>query len=198
MLSDLKENPEIEAESDAALVLASLAKPEAFAAIIKRYEKVLSLYIRRITNVSDDECEDILQEVFIKSYLNLNDYNHGLKFSSWIYRITHNQVISYYRSLKARPEGYLISIDDNEALGLADGLNLELNIDASLNNAKISQVLSSLDKKQREILVLKFLEEKSYQEISDIIKKPSGTVASSINRAKAAFREEFKKQKIEL
>lgn len=185
-----------EDRSDLDLVLASLAQAEAFSAIINRYEKRLSLYIRRISSVSDDEAEDILQEVFIKVYLNLNDYNQELKFSSWIYRIAHNQAISHYRQLKARPEGYLLSLDDNEALGLSDALDLESQIDDSLTNDSIAQVLSSLKQKHREILVLKLLEEKSYQEISDIIKKPAGTVASSINRAKTAFREEFKRQEL--
>lgn len=195
MLSD---SSNIEEQSDSQLVLASLANPESFSAIIKRYERPLFLYISRISNVSSDECEDILQEVFINCYLNLNDYNSDLKFSSWLYRIAHNQAISHYRKLKARPEGHMLSIDDNEAMDLASGLDIELDIDVSLNRESISSILSALDKKHREILVLKFLEEKSYQEISDIIKKPLGTVASSINRAKSAFKEEFNRQAIKL
>lgn len=189
---------DIESKSDSELVAASLANPDAFSGIIKRYEKRLFLYIRRISNVSHEECEDILQEVFINCYLNLNDYNNDLKFSSWLYRIAHNHTISHYRKLKARPEGYMVSIDTNEALDLVDGLDIELSVDSSLNAAHISRVLSSLDKKHREILVLKFLEEKNYQEISDIIKKPLGTVASSVNRAKSAFKEEFNRQAIKL
>jgi RNA polymerase sigma-70 factor (ECF subfamily) len=55
-----------------------------------------------------------------------------------------------------------------------------------------------LDDKYREVLVLKFLEEKNYQEISDIIKKPPGTVASTINKAKQEFRKELARQKITL
>lgn len=66
----------------------------------------------------------------------------------------------------------------------------------NLASEEINKVLDLLDGKYREVLVLKFLEEKSYEEISDILKKPVGTVASMINRAKLAFKSETEKQKI--
>ena len=105
--------------SDAELVKLSLANQNDFLYLVDRYKGKLMNYIRRLTNINDDDAEDILQEVFIKVYLNLNDFNADLKFSSWIYRITHNQVISNHRRLKARPEGYAVNIDDQAALGLA-------------------------------------------------------------------------------
>jgi RNA polymerase sigma-70 factor (ECF subfamily) len=187
---------EISQKSDTELVADSLADRDAFLHIINRYERALSSYIKRLTVVDEDELKDILQEIFIKVYLNLNDFNSELKFSSWIYRIAHNHVISCYRKFKARPEGYSMSIDDDGARHLTSGINIEINTDLTLAKESVGRILASLDKKYREILVLKFLEEKSYQEISDIIKKPAGTVASTINRAKAAFKLEMEKQVI--
>jgi len=58
--------------------------------------------------------------------------------------------------------------------------------------------LNSLPEKYRDILVLKFLEEKNYQEISDIIKKPVGTVGSMMNKAKKEFKKELEKQQIKI
>lgn len=182
--------------NDAELVLLTLEDQNNFLFLVDRYKGKLLNYIRRLTNVNDDDAEDILQEVFIKVYLNLNDFNTDLKFSSWIYRITHNQVISSHRKLKARPEGYAVNIEDKAALSLAADIDIEGGTDLAIMKESIFKVLDGLDQKYREILILKFLEEKNYQEISDIIKKPSGTVASTINKAKSEFRKELARQKI--
>lgn len=140
--------------------------------------------------------EDILQEVFIKVYLNLNDFDENLKFSSWIYRITHNQVISSHRKIKARPEGYAVNIDDRLANSLIAEIDIKKQVDNKILQKTINSVLNKIGKKYRDVLVLKFLEEQSYQEISDILKKPLGTVASLMNRAKQEFRSEFEKQQL--
>jgi len=182
--------------SDAELVRLSLENQDNFLYLVDRYKGKLMNYIRRLTNVNDDDVEDILQEVFIKVYLNLNDFNVDLKFSSWIYRITHNQVISSHRKLKARPEGYAVNIEDKAALSLAADVDIAAGTDLMLMKRAIAKVLDGLDRKYRDILVLKFLEEKNYQEISDIIKKPAGTVASMINKAKAEFKKAMARQNI--
>jgi len=182
--------------SDADLVRLTLENQSNFLYLVDRYKSRLMNYIRRLTNINDADIEDILQEVFIKVYLNLNDFNSDLKFSSWIYRITHNQVISSYRKLKARPEGYAVNIDDKAALNLAADIDIMAGTDLEITKQKINKVLNGLDRKYRDILILKFLEEKNYQEISDIIKKPAGTVASIINKAKQEFKKEFIQYKI--
>ena len=184
--------------SDEELVLMTLENQDNFLYLVDRYKNRLLGYIRRLTNISNDDAEDILQEVFIKVYLNLNDFNKDLKFSSWIYRITHNQVISSHRRLKARPEGYAVNIEDAAARNLAADIDIMAGADLQILKKSIFKVLDRLDEKYREILILKFLEEKNYQEISDIIKKPAGTVASTINKAKSEFRKELKKQNINL
>jgi RNA polymerase sigma-70 factor (ECF subfamily) len=181
---------------DEELVRLTLDNRDNFLYLVDRYKGKLLSYIKRLTNVNDDDAEDILQDVFIKVYLNLNDFNDGLKFSSWIYRIAHNQVISNHRKLKARPEGYLSSIDDQAAQNLMADTDIVAGADLGLLRQNISKILNQLDYKYREVLVLKFLEEKNYQEISDIIKKPPGTVASTINKAKEEFRQEMVRQKI--
>lgn len=184
--------------SDAELVQLSLENQNNFLYLVDRYKGRLLNYIRRLTNVGDDDAEDILQDVFIKVYLNLNDFNADLKFSSWIYRITHNQVISSHRKLKARPEGYAVDIEDKAALNLAADIDIEAGADLAIMKQNITKVLNGLDQKYRDILILKFLEERNYQEISDIIRKPAGTVASMINKAKSEFKKELARQNIVL
>ncbi len=190
------DNLSVQNLSDAELVVLTLENQSNFLYLVDRYQGKLLNYIRRLTNVNNADAEDILQDVFIKVYLNLNDFNSDLKFSSWIYRITHNQVISSHRRLKARPEGYAVNIDDNSALSLAADTDIMAGTDLEITKQKINEVLSCLNDKYRDILILKFLEEKNYQEISDIIRKPLGTVASMINKAKQEFKKEFARHKI--
>jgi RNA polymerase sigma-70 factor (ECF subfamily) len=75
---------------------------------------------------------------------------------------------------------------------------LEKQIDILANKEIILDIISSLDYKYREVLELKFLEEKDYNEISDILKKPKGTIATLINRAKKQVRDELQKKNIKL
>lgn len=185
-----------EKSSDEALIALTIKDQDYFGEIIKRYQTRLFNYIVRISGLRTEDAEDVLQDVFLKIYLNLNDFDKSQKFSSWAYAITHNQVISQFRKRKARPEGHKVNLEDNAAKNLM--INFDLLKDLDLRRAKelINKVLESLDPKYREILVLKFLTEQSYQEISDIIKKPLGTVASLMNKAKEEFRQEVVKQKI--
>ncbi len=191
-------NDEISRLSDTELVKLTLVNQDNFVYLVDRYKGKLSSYVKRLTNANNEDAEDVLQEVFIKVYLNLNDFNKDLKFSSWIYRITHNQVISGHRKLKARPEGYAVNLGDQLAKSLAAEIDIKGQVDNKILQATINSVLSNLEPKYRDVLVLKFLEEKSYQEISDILKKPLGTVASLMNKAKQEFKTEFTRQNLKI
>lgn len=187
-------SPILEKKSDADIVAAALADPEEFLHIVNRYKDKLLGYIKRISSFSHEEAEDVLQDVFIKIYSNLNDYDQDLKFSSWIYRITHNQVISNYRKLKSRPEGQIIDIDENGLNNISSDSDIAEELDSGFLRKHIYSALANIDPKYREVLVLKFLEEKSYEEISDILKKPIGTVGTLINRGRKLLKEELIKQ----
>ena len=189
---------DISSLTDAELVKLTLANQDNFVYLVDRYKGKLSSYVKRLTNANNEDAEDILQEVFIKVYLNLNDFNKDLKFSSWIYRITHNQVISGHRKLKARPEGYAINLDDQLAKNLTAEIDIKGMVDHKILQETINSVLKKIEPKYRDVLVLKFLEEKSYQEISDILKKPLGTVASLMNKAKQEFKNELEKQNFKI
>ncbi|MFH1661738.1 MAG: RNA polymerase sigma factor [Candidatus Falkowbacteria bacterium] len=183
-------------KTDEELIVLVLKNQDYFSHIIKRYEDKLFRYISRISNFRKEDIEDILQDVFIKVYQNLNDFDHGLKFSSWIYRIAHNQVISVFRKNKSRGINNTYGLNDETANNIASDLNLEKEIDKKILAKNINKILNNLDIKYRDVLALKYLEEKSYQEISYILQKPMGTVAVLINRAKNKFKEEFNNKNI--
>jgi RNA polymerase sigma-70 factor, ECF subfamily len=182
--------------SDEEVVKLILENQDYFLLIINRYQSKLHKFIMRLTNIDPEDAEDLLQEIFLKIYLNLNDFDQELKFSSWAYSIARNQVISNHRKLQVRAEGHSSSLDDESVEKLMSDIDIQKNIDAKLQKKKIMKVLDGLDEKYREVLVLKYLEEKNYKEISDIIKKRIGTVSSTINRAKELFKKELSKQDI--
>lgn len=175
--------------TDEQLVELVLKDENAYAILVERYEEKLARYVMRISGGSKEDVEDTLQDVFISAYKNLNDFDQDLKFSSWIYRIAHNKVISHFRKITARPKTVTYE-GDNQLLNiLASNDDLVRDLERKYTGEEVRAVLEKMDERYREVLVLKFLEEKDYKEISDILEKPMGTVATLISRAKKQFKE---------
>jgi len=175
-------------KTDEELVVLTLKNQDFFSCLVERYEPKLMRYIRRISAATQEDAEDLLQDIFIKVYRHLNDFDGKLKFSSWIYRIAHNQVISQWRKTKSRPLVLKFEADDDFLKFIATDEDLSLDTERKFAAEDVRKMLDKLDDKYKEVLVLKFLEEKDYKEISDILQKPLGTVATLINRAKKQFR----------
>lgn len=183
-------------KTDEELVSLSLQNKDAFGYLVNRYQAKLGRYIRRISKFDEEETADVLQDVFIKAYLNLNDFDKKLKFSAWIYRITHNQVISQYRHLKVRPQAVIAVDDESVANKFTDGVDLERELDQKYSTATVRAALQKLPYKYQEVLVLRYLEDKSYEEISAILRKPVNTVGTLINRAKKELEQLINKNHI--
>jgi len=183
-------------KTDEELVALTLKNQDFFSCIVERYEAKLTRYIRRISAATQEDAEDLLQEIFVKVYRNLYGFDPSLKFSSWIYRIAHNQVISQWRKTKSRPQVLKFEADEDFLKFIAADEDLAGNIERKFTGEEVRDVISRLDGKYKEVLVLKFLEEKDYKEISDILRKPLGTVATLINRAKKQFAKVVKEKEI--
>lgn len=170
--------------NDTEIVIRSINNPDDFLYIIKRYQDKITRYIKRRTKISDTQIDDVLQEIFIKIYKNLNAYNPSLPFSSWIYRIAHNHIIDWYRREKKRE---YISIDDTDnsiVFTLAGNENADKNF---LNNEikdELIDIINSLSQIYKDVIMLRFFEEKSYEEISDILHVPVNSVGVYVGRAK--------------
>jgi len=171
--------------SDQQVVALALQDKEQFGVIMDRYEAPLRRYIARLGVRNVDDQLDVLQDVFVKVYRNLNGYDAQLKFSSWIYRIAHNEAISAYRKKSVRPEGHMVS-DSEEMLAFISGSidSAELQFDATVNAVEVNRALRKLDQKYYDVLVLRFFEHKEYDEISDILQIPTGSVGTLIHRGK--------------
>ena len=179
-------------ESDQALLVLARQQPEVFGVLMERYEQPLRRYLRRLTGWGDEEVSDMLQEAFIKMYRHLNDYDEELKFSTWAYRITHNQAIDTLRSVETRPFLSQVSLDDVEQFVPAEK-DTEADFLRWDDLRRVRQVILELPLLYREVLILRFLEEKTYEEIVDIVKKPKGTIATLIRRGRVLLLQELDK-----
>ncbi|PIT86317.1 MAG: hypothetical protein COU33_03830 [Candidatus Magasanikbacteria bacterium CG10_big_fil_rev_8_21_14_0_10_43_6] len=180
--------------TDEELAVLTISNQALFGILIERYEGKLRRYIHRITSVTKEDCDDILQEIFINVYKNLAGFDTSLSFSSWIYRIAHNHVRSQFRKKQARPQSIIIDADILE--NMASDEDLHSTLDKAFAKETLERALAQLDEKYRTVLVLKFLEEKEYKEISDILQKPSGTIGTLINRAKKKLRAILEKESV--
>ena len=183
---------------DRELVAAALRDRNSFALIVRRYEPQLSRYLRRLLGWSSQSTEDVLQEVFVKVYLNLNDYDRARPFSPWIYRIAHNEAMSFLRKRRAEP--YMISGEEGMLLldRMLDGFDVQEAIDRSRLEEWVRTEIGKMDPKYRSALVLRYLEEKDYKEIAEILRVPMGTVATLINRGRKRMRRNLEKIVVEL
>jgi len=158
-----------------------------YSEIIKRYQNKLSHYLRKFV-YNPDELEDVLQVVFIKAYKNLFSFNTHKKFSSWIYKIAHNEAINH---IKKNSANHQISLDKVEYQIIDKNIDLGEDFDQILLKKQIENSLSKLKFKYREPLILFFFEQKSYEEISDILRIPKNTVGTLVSRGKKMLKEKL-------
>lgn len=163
---------------------------ELYREVVRRYQDKLMRYA---TGLIQDEgkAADVVQEAFIKAFINLRGFNAQKKFSSWIYRIVHNESVNYIKKHKKE-----ISLENNKWIEQAVRSDENIEEDFSRKEAKmiLYQSLKELPLKYRSPLILYYLEEKTYEEISDVLRIPIGTVGTRINRGKKLMRVIYKKK----
>ncbi|MBY0149325.1 RNA polymerase sigma factor SigW [Neobacillus niacini] len=168
---------------------------DAFADIVEIYSNsIYQLGYRMLGN--RHEAEDIAQEAFIRAYVNIKSFNQDLKFSTWLFRIATNLCIDRIR--KKKPDYYL----DAEVSG-TDGLTMysQLSSNAPLPETELESLelqesvqkeILKLPEKYRSVIVLKYIEELSLNEISEILDLPLGTVKTRIHRGREALRQQLR------
>ncbi len=147
-----------------------------FSVIIDRFENKLFRYVSNIVK-DKEKAVDIVQETFIKAFINIKGFNTDKKFSSWIYRIAHNESLDVIKKYSKE-----ISLPDDFDFRSSDDTEEEFVQKETVE--KVNKCLQNIPLIYSEPLILFFIEEKSYEEISDILQIPMGTVATRISRAK--------------
>ena len=153
---------------------------EMYAEIVKRYEPKLLRYATSLLQ-DRDKAMDVVQETFIKAYINLNGFQTSKSFSSWIYRILHNEAMNALKKNKRE-----IRLPDDFDSADTESLDHELTTEETI--AMVRKCVGRLPVKYAEPIALFYLEEKTYEDISNILRIPAGTVGVRINRAKKIMR----------
>lgn len=179
------------AETDERLAtLVQEGDADAFGELIERYEPKLARYGKKFLSVPED-IEDIVQDVFMKAFQNIQSFDATRRFSPWIYRIAHNAFVNELKRRSLRP---VFNLDFDALLAHAPAdENAETEREAGEMRAMIDAGLERITPAYREVLVLHYLEELSYKDIADILRIPVGTVGVRIMRARNALRKEYEK-----
>ncbi len=169
---------------------------KAFAMLVEKYQRRLTRLLSRMVR-DQSEIEDIVQDSFIKAYRAINNFRGDSAFYTWLYRIGINTAKNHLVKLGKRPKAMNdIEIEEIENFGDAQDLrNLETPENSMANKeivASVNQTIETLPDKLKEAIQLREMDGLSYEEISDLMNCPIGTVRSRIFRAREAIAEKLK------
>jgi len=167
--------------------------PEAYDILVKRYKDPLMNFVYRFVG-DRDICTDVVQDTMIKFYLNKDSYRSFAKFSTWIYTIAGNLAKN---ELKRRRRRIIFSIDngdDERSPQIEDKMFLapDKAADGEIRNEIIQNALLKVKPVYREVVILRDIQDLSYEEISEITGLAIGTVKSRINRGRAQLQKLLK------
>lgn len=164
----------------------------AFEEIVFRYRDRLKNFVYRYVNDSG-EADDLVQDTFLKLYQNKHAYKEIAKFSTWIYTIAGNLAKTLLRKRKTRKLMFFSHLGpEDKDLDLPSNERSSQEVFEGLFEEKIiQQAISKLPEHFRIAIILRDVQELSYEEISNIIGKPIGTVKSRINRARLRLQKEL-------
>ncbi|MBP9761418.1 MAG: RNA polymerase sigma factor [Candidatus Magasanikbacteria bacterium] len=154
---------------------------ESFGLLVERYEAKMTRYARRFL-FDVDEVQDVVQDVFIKAYVNLKSLDTKRRFSPWLYRIAHNEFVNTLKKKKREKVSFLNLDVFFPHLKSPD--ILETDIDRKDIQETINLHLGEIDPKYREPLILYYMEELDYKEIAEVLHVPVSTVGVRLGRAK--------------
>lgn len=183
--------------SDAEMVRRTLGgDPGAFEVLVRRYHRDLLRLLRGITH-NFEESEDLTQDAFLRAYRNLDRYDPQRPFRPWLWTIG----IRLALHALARKGRKNVSLDQDvprlegggrqEGPWFADDRSRQ-ELDAKLLHDDLMRALESVDAPYRTVLILRVLEERSYEEISEILGIPKGTVMSRLFRARQQLKEKMR------
>jgi RNA polymerase sigma-70 factor, ECF subfamily len=176
--------------SDAELVRQILSGDrEAFTLLVSRFHRVVYSIAYRMTG-SFTEAEDLSQEIFLRIYQNLSRYDPGLPLGPWINRVACNHTLNWLKG--RRPASLSLSVDiDGEEVERPIADKREGPEEALINRSReerLQEVIMSLPENYRLAFTLKYVEDLTAQEISEIMQIPKNTIKTWLIRAREILR----------
>jgi RNA polymerase sigma-70 factor (ECF subfamily) len=165
---------------------------QSFGVLVERYEEKLRRYAGRFL-LGYEDAEDLVQDVFLKAYTNIQSFDTGRSFNSWIYRIAHNEFIN---AIKKRGKEPLPFFDPDTLFPhplSKDRPDHDLN--DTETKSMLDEFLGQIDAKYREPLILYYYEDMDYAGIADVMHIPTSTVGVRISRGKTQLQKIFKQSK---
>jgi RNA polymerase sigma-70 factor (ECF subfamily) len=158
---------------------------EAFALLMARYERKMTRYAKKFLSNPDDT-KDIVQDVFIKVYTNIQSFDTKRRFSPWIYRIAHNEFVNALKKKKSEKISFIdfdVFFPHPVAKETADS-----DISRADLRRMLDEYIAKIPVKYREPLILYYFEEMSYREIADVMRLPVSTVGVRLQRGKSLLK----------
>src|SRR6058998_3382496 len=183
------------------------ASPEAIEALIQRclngdqaaWELIVRQYWRKVFNVAykfvgkHDQAEDLTQEIFLKIFRSLDTFDRRANFQTWLISISRNLCIDYYRSVRKERETIDRDVDANELAPASRDEGPMAALEQRDRVMLLRQALSALPATLRTAVLMRDIQELSYQEIADKLRLPEGTVKSRINRGRTELARQIRK-----
>ena len=189
-------SPPLSSLSDPAVVeQARKGSEAAYRELLTRYERpVFSLIFRMVRD--REMAEDLAQETFIKVLNNLDRYSPEFKFSSWLFKIANNLTIDHLRrrrvdtiSIEGAPDAVTAESAKATSIAVVSGDESPLEeLESRELGTAIERAIGKLRPEYRACIMLRHVEDKSYEEIAEIVKLPLGTVKTYIHRARHELR----------
>ncbi|MFC1523147.1 RNA polymerase sigma factor, partial [Thermodesulfobacteriota bacterium] len=165
----------------------------------RAFDQLVTLYQTKIYNLAynyvkqEEEAKDLTQDIFIAAYRSLSQLRDESKFSAWLYQIALNHCRNRYKKLRNRGFFSSISIDDADSpITLQSETTPEKELEKRNTINMVRRIISTMPQAEKEILILRDLQELSYDEISVVLGLPLGTVKSKINRARISLKNKIK------
>ncbi len=170
-------------DAESTLVRKALDGDEkAFRTILERHYALIYSVVRGIVCNTTD-AEDVVQNVFVKIFRALPEFRGDARLSTWIYRIARNEALNAREKRRREP----VPIEDCDDIAADEG-NPESARGKKADAERVRRLMERLDEKQRQALELRYMAEKSYEEIAEIMDIPLGTVKTHLYRAKCELK----------
>ena len=166
-----------------------ISRRRAFESIVSNFSEQLYWQIRHMV-LSHDDANDILQNTFIKAWLNLDSFMGYSRISTWLYRIAVNETLTF---LNRQKETVPIETDEEGELSIADRLESDPYFDGDLTERQLQEAIATLPDKQRMVFNMKYFNEMKYEEISEALGTSVGALKASFHIAVKKIEEYFNK-----
>ncbi|MBR4160361.1 MAG: RNA polymerase sigma factor [Bacteroidaceae bacterium] len=156
-------------------------REKAFETLVREFQEQLYWQIRRMV-IDHDDTDDILQNVFMKAWLGLDNFRGDARLSTWLYRIANNESINFIERQKRKT----LSLSNSENFDASDiRIQLESDpyFDGDETEIQLQQAIQSLPPKQRQVFNMKYFQEMKYEDISDILGTSIGALKASYHHA---------------